>query len=66
MSKKMSGKALVVEIGETETRVACMTLGAKLPQIQASTIIPTPSGAIEDGTLAIRFVCANLLEYLNG
>lgn len=51
MSKKLSGKALVVQIGETETRVACMTLGAKLPQIQASTVIPTPSGAIEDGTI---------------
>lgn len=51
MSKKLSGKALVVQIGETETRVAAMVLGAKLPQIQASTIIPTPVGAVEDGTI---------------
>lgn len=51
MSNLMKGKALVIHIGDAETRVACLTLGAKIPQILAHAEMPTPAGAVEDGVI---------------
>lgn len=47
--KKLSGKALVIQITREETRIALMRLGQANPEIQASIILPTPAGAMEDG-----------------
>ena len=52
MSKLLSGKALVVQIGEFETRVAGMTLGMKLPQVQETAVLETPAGAVAGPVLA--------------
>lgn len=49
--KKLSGKALVVQITREEIRIAQMRLGLAKPEIQASVIIPTPVGAVEDGEI---------------
>ena len=51
MSKKLSGKALVVQVGEAETRVASIVLGAKYPQVLDSVVMPTPEGAVSDGAI---------------
>lgn len=49
--KKLSGKALVIQITREEIRVAQMRLGQVKPEIQASVILPTPAGAVEDGEI---------------
>ena len=51
MSNLMKGKALVIQIGDDETRVACLTLGAKVPQVLDSTVFATPEGAVQDGVI---------------
>lgn len=48
--KKLSGKALVIQLGRDEVRIALMTLGAA-PKIHRSTALPVPQGAVEDGTI---------------
>ena len=40
--KKMSGKALVIQLTARELRVARMTLGTAMPQIVKSAVVPLP------------------------
>lgn len=47
--KKLSGRALAVQLGREEIRIARLTLGAAMPQLQGGRVIPTPPGAVEDG-----------------
>lgn len=47
--KKLSGRALVVQLGREEIRIARLTLGAAVPQLQSGKTVPTPPGAVEDG-----------------
>ena len=49
--KKLSGKALVIQITREEIRVAQMRLGQGDPEMQASVLLPTPDGAVEDGEI---------------
>lgn len=49
--KKLSGKALVIQITREEIRIAQMRLGQAAPEIQASVLLPTPAGAVEDGEI---------------
>ena len=51
MSKALSGKMLVLQIGETEIRAACLRLGGKVPQLLDRAVIPTPEGAVLDGSI---------------
>lgn len=51
MSNLMKGKALVIHVGDSETRVACLTLGAKIPQVLESAVFATPMGAVQDGVI---------------
>ena len=51
MSNLMKGKALVIQVGDDETRVACLTLGAKVPQVLDSAVFATPEGAVQDGVI---------------
>lgn len=48
--KKLSGKALVIQLGRDEIRVALMTLGAA-PKMQHCMTLPVPQGAVEDGVI---------------
>lgn len=48
--KKLSGKALVIQLGRDEVRVALMTLGAA-PKIQQCMALPVPPGTVEDGVI---------------
>lgn len=48
--KKLSGKALVIQVGRDEVRIALMTLGAA-PKIHQKTALPVPEGAVEDGVI---------------
>lgn len=64
MSKLLSGKALVVQIGEQETRVAGMTLGMKLPQVQETAVLPTPAGAVADGAIKDLDALSGMLAQL--
>lgn len=48
--KKRSGKALVIQLGRDEVRVALMTLGAA-PKIQQCMALPVPPGTVEDGVI---------------
>lgn len=64
MSKLLSGKALVVQIGEFETRVAGMTLGMKLPQVQETAVLETPAGAVADGTIKDLDALSGMLAQL--
>lgn len=50
-NRKLSGKALVMQITREEIRVARMSLGAASPQILEKVVLPTPEGAVEDGDL---------------
>ena len=50
-NKKLSGKALVIQITREETRVGLVRLGQANPDLQASVILPTPDGAVEDGEI---------------
>lgn len=47
--KKLSGRALAVQLGREEIRIARLTLGAAMPQLQNGKTVPTPPGAVEDG-----------------
>src|SRR5699024_1674312 len=51
MRKKHTGRALVIQIGEADIRIAGTSLGASAPQLSYSTVIPTPEGAVEDGAI---------------
>lgn len=66
MSIKLSGKALVVQLGESEIRVASVTLGAKTPQITAGAVIPTPALAVEDGDIKNLDALREALTALRG
>ena len=48
--KKRSGKALVIQLGRDEIRVALMTLGAA-PKMQRCMTLPAPQGAVADGMI---------------
>lgn len=48
--KKLSGKALVIQLGRDELRVALTTLGAA-PKMQQCMTLPVPQGAVEDGVI---------------
>ena len=65
-NRKLSGKALVVQITREEIRIARMALGAAMPQILESAVLPTPEGAVEDGELrnldALRAVMEPVLR----
>lgn len=50
-NKKLSGKALVIQITREETRIGLVRLGQTNPDLQASLILPTPEGAVEDGEI---------------
>ncbi len=49
-TKKLSGKALVIQIDRACFRVALTTLGASA-QLQHCVVCQTPEGAVEDGVL---------------
>lgn len=49
--KKHSGRALVIQLGRDEIHIAQTTLGAAMPQLQHTAVIPTPEGAVEDGAI---------------
>lgn len=49
MKKKISGRAFVILLEREEIRIAQMNLGASVPQIQETMVLPTPEGAVEDG-----------------
>ncbi|MCD8374333.1 MAG: pilus assembly protein PilM, partial [Oscillospiraceae bacterium] len=51
MSKKLSGKALVIQLGRDEVRVAQTVLGSALPQLQQCRVLPMPEGAVADGVI---------------
>lgn len=65
-NRKLSGKALVVQITSEEIRVARAALGAAAMQLQDQTVLPTPAGAVEGGELlepeALREVLAPVLK----
>lgn len=46
---KLTGKALVVQISQEETRIALMKLGASNRKILDSVVVPTPENEVEDG-----------------
>lgn len=48
--KKLSGRALVIQLAGDELRLALMTLGAS-PRIQQCRTLPLPRGAVEDGLI---------------
>lgn len=50
-NKKLSGKALVIQITREQTRVGLVRLGQTNPELQASVVLPTPDGAVEDGEI---------------
>lgn len=49
--KKPSGKALVIQLGRDELRIALTTLGAAAPRLQQCMAVPVPEGVVEDGML---------------
>ena len=49
MRKRISGRAFVILLEREEIRIAQMNLGASVPQIQETMVLPTPEGAVEDG-----------------
>lgn len=49
--KRPSGKALVIQLGRDEIRIALTTLGAAVPKLQQCTTVPVPEGVVEDGML---------------
>lgn len=49
--KKLSGRALVIELGRDKTRVAAMTLGSAMPALGKTAVIDTPAGAVDDGAI---------------
>ena len=59
--KKLSGRALAIQLGRDEIRVALMKLGAS-PKIQQSTALPVPQGAVEDGVIQAPDVLRDLLK----
>lgn len=50
MNKKLSGRALVIQLSSREMRIACMTLGRK-PKPRGTAVLPVPEGAVEDGVI---------------
>ena len=50
-TKKLTGKALVIQITREEIRIGLMRLGQVNPELQASLLLPTPEGAVEDGEI---------------
>ncbi len=48
-NKKLSGRALVIQPGSGEIRIASMRLGSASPKIKYSAAVPCPEGAVEDG-----------------
>lgn len=65
MSKKLSGKGLVIQLSSDKIRIAKTNLGAAMPQLQASFVADLPEGAVEDGVIhdleAVREVLKNAL-----
>jgi len=51
MSKKLSGKGLVIQLSSDKIRIAKTNLGAAMPQLQASFVADLPEGAVEDGVI---------------
>lgn len=51
MSKKLSGKALVIQLASDQLRIAKTNLGAAMPQLQASKVMDLPQGAVVDGVI---------------
>ena len=51
MGKKLSGRAMVIELDSAEIRIAQVQLGASAPKIQQSSVLSTPLGAVEDGAI---------------
>lgn len=49
--KKLSGKALVIQLDRDELRIALTTLGSAAPKIQQRMIQPLPQGMVEDGEI---------------
>ena len=50
-NKKLSGKALVIQLTREEMRIGLTRLGQANPELQASVILPAPEGAVEDGEI---------------
>ena len=65
MSKKLSGKGLVIQLSSDKIRIAKTNLGAAMPQLQASFVADLPEGAVEDGVIhdleKVREVLKNAL-----
>lgn len=59
--KKLSGKALVIQLGRDEIRVALTTLGAA-PKMQQCMTLPVPYGAVEDGVIQDADVLRDALK----
>lgn len=51
MSKKISGKGLVIQLTSSQMRIIKTTLGSDEPVIQARFIADLPEGAVEDGVI---------------
>ena len=51
MRKKLSGRAMVIELGSAEIQIAKITLGAPTPKMQQNIVLSTPAGAVEDGAI---------------
>ena len=51
MSKKISGKGLVIQLTSSQMRIIKTTLGSVKPSIQARFIADLPAGAVEDGVI---------------
>lgn len=49
--KKPSGRALVIQLGRDELRIALTVLGAAAPKLQQCVAVPVPEGTVEDGML---------------
>ena len=49
--KKLSGQALVIQADREKLRIARMSLGTAMPQLQGSKTVETPAGAVEDGAI---------------
>ncbi len=63
---KLSGKALVIQIDSKHIRIAQTVLGTASPQLFAQTVVDTPNGAVDDGSLlnidAVKFALSDALQ----
>lgn len=66
MKLSCSAKVLVIQIGEAETRVASLSLGAKPSQPQAIAVLPTPARAVSDGVIQKPEALRDAINTLRG